>query len=109
MFENLVLRHLFLCAQWRETTVAVWELSVARASCIRQRLLRDAPMVARYSKADIKESRPRDARTQEGYVEKRKQREKGNEPLAGYRNRPLRGATRWEESSKEGREEESQT
>jgi hypothetical protein len=108
MFENLVLRHLFLCPMARDSHGRIGTIS---RSC----QLHSATVLAgclygsTVFKGRIKESRPRDARTQEGYVERRKQRKKSNEPLAGYRNRPLRGVTRREESSKEGREEECQT
>jgi len=66
-------------------------------------------MVPRYSRAASKKvgraMRERKKVTSKGESSGKK----SNEPLAGYRNRPLRGVMRWEESSKEGREEECQT
>ena len=87
--------------------MAVWEPSAARAGSFWQRSYGTTLYGCTIFKGRIEESRPCDARAQEGQVEKR-QRKKGNKPLAGYRNRPLGSATRWEESAKEGGEEESQ-
>ena len=80
--------------------MAVWEPSAARAGSFWQRSYGTTLYGCTIFKGRIEESRPCDARAQEGQVEKR-QRKKGNKPLAGYRNRPLGSETRWEESAKE--------